>query len=328
MTITDRGANSTDPASDEPYPHRGYADRLTLFRDVGQPQLVHLWNACNAGPDRASIMLTKYLARVLVSKARPDGTVAETLEQLALEVAEPVRTVKRARRWLETSGWLELVQPHRGPGRPGPGNTTRQGRPAVYRIVFLRDAISNAGPLDQLSTGTQETGATQVACVSQETGATQVACVSNKQVPVAQETGATQVAPTTVLDSTVLSRVTSAHETRPPAGRHDQRETENQVDDWVGNMVQRVLERMSEHADHPGAYALKLRQDKALMAKLTNETKELHRKLPGVPVASSAALVWLVCKAKGEQTNPATWHELELEQANSYPIVDAMSVSA
>lgn len=288
-----------------------YAQRLTWYRDIGQPDLVQRWNdtptrwpAEQPAYSRPDITKVKYLGRVLVSQAQ-DGLVQQSQQQLALEVDDSPRVIGTAMRWLEHVGWLELVKKAVGPGRGG--STTGQGRPAVYRITALAAHVAG---LAELSTPPQETGTPQGVGVL------------GKQVPQAPETGTPRTetgtpmgVPSSVFSSDSSSRAKVSEQVQACAVPNQQKNEREGLDQAVQAALQAVAQ--GNGAKNPTAYIKALKDDKA--GQIATARSYVSDTWPYVPTDHHALQTYLQAKIKGEPVSHALYERLGQLNVEHHP---------
>jgi hypothetical protein len=150
-----------------------YAQRLSWLEEHGNSELRKLWSAQpprwgnNNTRSRPSLVLCKFVYRVLVSRAHSCGTVQETQQQIAHALDESAVQTRSALRYLQHLGLLECVQRANSGGRKSGGSA----RPAVYAVTALQkylaeqsEQLEQTAPLDtleelrELSTAPKESG--------------------------------------------------------------------------------------------------------------------------------------------------------------------------
>jgi hypothetical protein len=296
-----------------------YAQRLTWYRDIGQPDLVQRWEntptrwpaeqPSYSRPDRAKV---KYLGRVLVSQAQ-DGLVQQSQQQLALELDETPRVIGAAMRWLEHVGWLELVKKAVGPGRGG--STTGQGRPAVYRITALAAHVAG---LAELSTPPQETGTPQGVGVLE------------KQVPQESETGTPRAetltpmgVPSSVFSSDSSSRVKVSEQAQACGVTGRQKKNEEELRQAVQAALQSVAQ--ANGAKNPKAYIKALKDDRA--GPIDAACSYVRDTWPYVPRHHHELQTYLVAKIKDETISPALYQRLNELNVEHHPPPELRAIS-
>lgn len=292
-----------------------FAERLTWYRDAGQPELVQLWKQTPtrwpaerpsySRPDRT---LACYLGRVLVSQTDAGtGLVQQSQEQLAVDVMSDQRTVGRAMRWLEHVGWLELVKKAVGPGRGG--SASGVGRPAVYRITGLARHV-------ELSTATAETGTPQGEHVSQK----QVHQDTETGTPRA-ETGAPCDAPSSVLPSDSSSRAKVSEQA--PSHRRPRRPEEEELEEALQAALLRMAQDAGAHSTP--AFVKALRANHA--PQITAAVAVVTDRWPHVPRSHHELRTYLVAKIRGETPSHGLYERLDQLNAEHHPPPELRAIS-
>jgi hypothetical protein len=296
-----------------------YAQRLTWWETVGQPDLVQSWHdtptrwpADQPSYSRPSLAKVQHLGRVLVSKSQ-DGLVQQSQQQLAQAICDTPRVIGAAMRWLEHAGWLELVKKAVGPGRGG--YPTGQGRPAVYRITPLAAHVAG---LAGLSTPPQETVTPQGVDVL------------GKQVPPEQETVTPReetVTPwgvtTTGSSTDSSSRVKVSEQVQACAIPGQKKNAEEEL----GQAVQAALQVIAQEnqAHNPRAYIKKLKDDKA--GQIAAARSYVSDTWPYVPTDHHALQTYLLAKIKGEPVSHALYERLGELNVQHHPPPELRAIS-
>jgi hypothetical protein len=288
-----------------------FSDRLTWYRDIGQPDLVARWkNTPSNWPaekprdEKPAQTLVCYLGSVLVRQTDSStGLVQQSQEQLAAELATNARTIGRAMRLLEYVGWLELVKKAVGPGRGG-----SKGRPAQYRITGLAAHIAT---LAELSTDTQETPTSQdVPVLGKHLHQEHETPTSRAETPTSQDV------PSSVFSSDSSSREKVSEQVT--AGTADSTAEEEKKDQEA--LIWDVLLTIAgQHgAKNASAYAAKMRSDKT--GAIKGAVERIATSWPSVPHSRQELSTYLQAKIKGEQISTALVDRLdELETEHRPP---------